>query len=150
MAPVAVNAQGPLRRGGGASFTGRREATVLIIDDEPDTLDLVRTALERKGHSVIATDDGEEAFAFLRDNRVDLVLVDLQMPKMPGRLFIQKLQELPPINRPHVTVITGRTYDTEVEAYTDTFDLDIMQKPFTLADLNRQVEKVMDSRAATI
>lgn len=139
-----------IQRVNATAYTGKQHATVLVLDDEADTLELVETSLGRKGHTVLTTDDGETAFRILRESVVDLVLVDLQMPKMPGRIFIQRLQELPPVHRPHVTIITGRTYDTEVEAYSDTFDLDVMQKPFSLQNLDRLVESVLSERREAV
>ena len=59
-------------------------ARILIVDDEPNVRLVFRTALESAGYRVAAAEDGEAALAWLEADRVDLVLLDLQMPGMGG------------------------------------------------------------------
>ena len=57
---------------------------ILIVDDEPNVRLVFRTALESTGAELAAAEDGEAALAWLEANRVDLVLLDLQMPGLGG------------------------------------------------------------------
>lgn len=56
----------------------------LIVDDEPYNVDLIRELLEAEGWSVCAAEDGEEGVRLFREERPDLVLMDVRMPRMNG------------------------------------------------------------------
>lgn len=64
-------------------------ATVMIVDDDTDTSDSIASALEDRGYSVIAADNGHDALQKLRNNAAlpSLILLDLTMPVMDGREF---------------------------------------------------------------
>jgi two-component system, cell cycle response regulator DivK len=58
--------------------------TVLVVDNEPFNLDLVQTVLARGGFNVITATSGAESIDVAREQRPDLVLMDLQLPEMDG------------------------------------------------------------------
>jgi CheY-like chemotaxis protein len=58
--------------------------TVLVVDNEPFNLDLVRTILTRGGFNVITASSGAESIDLVREHRPDLVLMDLQLPELDG------------------------------------------------------------------
>src|SRR5215203_5427782 len=58
--------------------------TVLVVDDEPDIVDLMRDFLEAAGHAVVSAPDGPAAFTLLDRQPVDCVLLDLMLPGMSG------------------------------------------------------------------
>ncbi len=59
-------------------------ATLLVIDDHPDTCDLLKRIFERRGHEVHCTTDPTEALGMVRRHAPDLVVMDLSMPKVDG------------------------------------------------------------------
>jgi CheY-like chemotaxis protein len=63
-----------------------RPAAVLVVDDDAEIRDVVRTVLEQEGFAIVEASNGEEALELLRDRsiRIGLVLLDLLMPKMDG------------------------------------------------------------------
>ena len=67
-------------------------ATILIVDDEPDLTRLLADHLAREGYRPLVAHDGEAALQMLNAARVDLVLLDLAMPKMNGLEFLQRLR----------------------------------------------------------
>ena len=66
-------------------------ARVLIVDDEESDRLLQRTILERAGHEIFVAADGEEALREYEDNRIDVVVADLQMPRVHGFELIAAL-----------------------------------------------------------
>src|SRR5215813_9841912 len=68
--------------------------TVLVVDDQKETLISVRLLLEREGHHVLTAASGEEALALFRSEPVHLVLVDYFMPRMSGEALIQEIRKL--------------------------------------------------------
>lgn len=67
-------------------------ATILVVDDEPDFLFLLRMTFEQEGHRVIEAPHGLAALASVRDSRPDLVITDLMMPVMSGQELIRRLR----------------------------------------------------------
>src|SRR5215510_397598 len=68
--------------------------TILVVDDQEETLISVRLLLEREGHHVLPAASGEEALALFRSEEVHLVVVDYFMPRMSGEALIQEIRKL--------------------------------------------------------
>ena len=85
-------------------------ATVLIVDDEPDIRSLIAMQLSIAGHRVIEASEGRGAIDAINAGGIDIVLLDLIMPKMDGWAVLWTLHDLP--SRPPVIVMSGRSeYD---------------------------------------
>jgi two-component system, OmpR family, KDP operon response regulator KdpE len=69
-----------------------RQPRVLVVDDEPDVLELDRVSLEERGFLVSAAADGEEALRRTRDDLPDLVLLDLRLPDLDGFDVLRQLR----------------------------------------------------------
>lgn len=73
---------------------------ILVVDDDPDTLELVNLTLRTAGHQVIMVSGGEECLSLLRKENFDLVLLDIMMQDMSGfdvlRTLQGEIQTLPP------------------------------------------------------
>jgi two-component system, OmpR family, response regulator len=92
--------------------------TVMVVDDEPDTLKLVTLMLSRAGYQVLAVERGKDALVQASKQRPDVILLDVMLPDIDGFLVAQKLhaqmENTPPIlfftsmNAPEDQV-TGRT-----------------------------------------
>ena len=68
----------------GLAGARQQTATILVADDEPDNLALIKILLEREGYSVVAVENGREAVEHLLMRRPDLVILDIMMPVMDG------------------------------------------------------------------
>ena len=66
---------------------------VLVVDDEPDTLELVKLVLESAGFEAILVNNGMEALAKIDAEKLDLVLLDIMMPDMDGWDVYRKIKE---------------------------------------------------------
>ncbi len=67
--------------------------TVITIDDSRSIRELVKLALEPSGYNVLTADDGTTGFQACQKQRVDLILTDLNMPRMDGISFITKIRQ---------------------------------------------------------
>lgn len=67
-------------------------ATVLIVDDEPDILLFVRVNMEMQGHDVLTAPDGEVALQVVRENRPDVMILDVMMPRLDGWQVLERLK----------------------------------------------------------
>ncbi len=80
---------------------------ILVVDDELDMRDYVRTLLEDKGYTVRAAENGVAAMERVEEQRPDLILLDLQMPEETGTGFYRKLHNHKSLRDIPVIVISG-------------------------------------------
>jgi len=88
---------------------------VLVVDDDRDTRDLLQTALEARGFSVVLTSSGKRALVLARQELPDLILLDLKLPGMDGYEVLQKLKSSEDTADIPVMVITGSLTDDELK-----------------------------------
>ena len=69
--------------------------TILTVDDSTSMRQMVKATLQSAGYGVVEAANGQEALDFARDNTVDLVISDVNMPRMDGITLINELRQLP-------------------------------------------------------
>ena len=67
---------------------------VLVVDDEPDAVELLQEFLMAKGYEVLAASNGEEALRRVKEERPHLILLDVRMPKMNGLEVLKQVREI--------------------------------------------------------
>ena len=87
--------------------TPSQRATVLVVDDDPDTVETMREILEEEGHTVLSARNGLEGLEAALAHRPDLVLLDLDMPVMDGRGFLDAVGRAPSLSDMTVVVLSG-------------------------------------------
>src|SRR5699024_1851965 len=96
---------------GRSSMGGGRK--VLTVDDEPDVLLLCRVNLEFEGYEVVEASDGEEAMHKLREERPDVVLLDVMMPKMDGWQVLRAIKADEEVAATPVVMLTAKVQDQD-------------------------------------
>ena len=120
--------------------------TVLVVEDAPALLGLIREALSASGCEVLSARDGEEALRIVREKegRIDLLLTDVVMPRMNGAALAKEVRGLSP--KIKILYMTG--YSGEfVRADMLTQGVSFIQKPFTPAELGRKIRKMLADTA---
>jgi CheY-like chemotaxis protein len=109
---------------------------VLVVDDDPDLLDVTSFVIENEGMAVETARNGEEALALLRSGRLPrLVLLDLMMPVMNGWEFLAAVANDPLLKGIPVVVLTAAEHREVPGA------LEVLSKPMDLTELLRVVER---------
>jgi DNA-binding NtrC family response regulator len=117
--------------------------TILIAEDEKNTRDGYRWALESKDRRILLASDGQEALDILGSESVDVLLTDLRMPRMDGMTLLKKAREL----RPDlcVVVITGHgSVENAVDAMKQGA-FDYLLKPVHLEELKVAIDRALSS-----
>ena len=70
-----------------------REYRILVVDDDPSIVNIIQTALEQEGYSVITASDGRAACSVAEENKPDLIIMDLMMPGLSGILATVRIRE---------------------------------------------------------
>ena len=118
--------------------TKPKEARVLVADDDPSILQLVRTIIKREGFDVDCAADGVEAIEFLEEHDYPVVLLDLMMPRMDGFEVIEWLKTHPPAKKPILLVITAYA-DQKFKQVDPEMVAGVLRKPFEVADIGNLV-----------
>jgi len=114
---------------------------VLIVDDEPDVLELVRMHLEDEGYVVLTAGSGAEAFKVLEVEDVDLVLLDVVMPGMSGLDVIRRLKRSEVFSGLPVVIFTALGVEVDM-MLEDEYKADgYLRKPFTRGQLLEKIEE---------
>ncbi|MDX9723445.1 MAG: response regulator [Myxococcota bacterium] len=123
----------------------RNPNRVLVIDDEPDMLQMLSFMLGLDGFEITAASSGAEALEVVRREDFDLVLTDLRMPGMDGLTLINALKQLAPQLR--VIVATGyATAETSAQcAASGAYAL--IKKPFELTELSALLREALATTA---
>jgi DNA-binding response OmpR family regulator len=115
---------------------------ILVVDDEPDILLLLRMNLEAEGHEVLLAADGEMALARIAEHRPDLVLLDVMMPLLDGWGVLQAIDG----QERAVVMVSAKADPRDAEKALQLGALDYLTKPF---DLDRLLAVVDEQLART-
>ncbi len=120
------------------------KADILVVDDEPLLREIMAEWLGSEGYQVRTAQDGIEALQILEQNRVDLIVTDIRMPRMDGVALLKKLKEAAAEFIPAI-VVTGFADLGRREAY-DLGAGALIAKPFTDEDLVSAVKRILTPR----
>jgi DNA-binding response OmpR family regulator len=90
------------------------QATILVVDDQPEILDNLELLLEAEGFQVLTARDGIEALALLQSQPVDLILADIAMPRMNGYQLHERVRENPQWVAVPFLFLTARALDSDI------------------------------------
>lgn len=105
---------------------------VLIVDDEPQILRVLRPALKAAGYQVVGAETAAEAFGALREGMPDIIILDLGLPDMDGKEALRKIRVV--TNTP-VIVLSARDREAEKVMALDLGADDYVEKPFGMDEL---------------
>ena len=89
----------------------KRDITILLVDDEPDILEIIRYNLTSEGYTVETAENGLEAIEQAKNVRPQLIIMDVMMPKMDGIEACEKIRNIPELSETVITFLTARGED---------------------------------------
>ncbi|HEX2386449.1 MAG TPA: response regulator [Candidatus Binatia bacterium] len=109
--------------------------TIMVVDDNPDIITIVRTILEGKGYNVMSAYSGTELLSTLEKDKPDLVVLDIMMPQMDGLEVLTRMKAAPDTAAIPVILLTAKVqYEDVLGGYKLGADYYIT-KPFTSTQL---------------
>ena len=110
-------------------------SSILLVDDEVIVLKSAKRLLEKKGYFVLTAEDGETAMDILREKRMEIgvILLDLSMPGMDGEEALENILEIDPEAK--IVLFSGYSRSQELEPLFEKGALGHIQKPFDINDL---------------
>jgi two-component system alkaline phosphatase synthesis response regulator PhoP len=108
-----------------------KKVHILIIDDEEDILELARYNLEREGYQVSCLDSGEEALEAVRENKPDLVLLDLMLPGLDGYEICKMMRRDEDTRHIPIVMLTAKGEESDIVTGLELGADDYITKPFS-------------------
>ena len=126
------------------SRRGARHApTVVVVEDEPDILEIIRYHLERERFRVLAAADGVQAIDVVRRQRPDLVLLDLLLPGLDGLDVCRQLKESAETRTVPIVMVTAKGEESDIVLGLGLGADDYITKPFSPRELVARVKAVL-------
>jgi len=119
-------------------------STILIVEDEQKMLRLLELNLAEEGYSTLAAQDAEAGLKLLRQEKIDLVLTDLKLPRMDGLEFLQAVKRSN-AQTPVILMTAYGTVETAIEAMKAGAS-DYVLKPFSMEEIKLIIHKELDVR----
>jgi DNA-binding response OmpR family regulator len=126
----------------------KRLPRVLIVDDEPDVLLLLRIELEAEGYETLLAADGETALRRIAEEKPDVVLLDVMMPVVDGWGVLRRLAEHRSDTR--VVVLSAKASATDIAHALELGAYEYVTKPFDPAALLATVAHILASAPAEL
>jgi CheY-like chemotaxis protein len=130
------------------------QAKILVIDDDPDIVKAIKRVLESRQYLVVTAANGDEGLDKLREEKPDLLILDLLMPKKDGFAVVREIKETPRYAKYTgipILILTSvredasrRRYELETGLHMDVDDY--VEKPIPPMDLLHRVEKLVSKQ----
>ena len=115
------------------------KSKVLVIEDEPDILEVIQYNIEREGHKVIACRNGEQGLSRIRTDDPDLVILDLMLPGMDGAEVCRQVKADPVTRAIPIIMVTAKSEESDVVLGLGLGADDYIAKPFSPRELVARV-----------
>jgi two-component system alkaline phosphatase synthesis response regulator PhoP len=126
---------------------GRTPQRILVADDDPIVLRFLEALLSDAGYEVCTAGDGEEALQKIREEKPDMVILDLVMPYRDGFDICRTVRQSPSTRTLPIIVLSMKDKESDIircfEAGADEF----VRKPFNALELIARIRKILDRRS---
>jgi DNA-binding response OmpR family regulator len=117
--------------------------TILLVDDEPDVVDLIRYYMHRVGFDVLTALNGAAALALARDSRPDVIVLDLMLPLMSGVDVFKALRKNEETIHIPILMLTAKAGESERIAGLELGVDDYITKPFSPRELVLRIQNLL-------
>jgi DNA-binding response OmpR family regulator len=119
----------------------RPKRTILVVDDEAHIRRIVELKMKNAGYEVITAGNGEEGYQRIHSEKPEVVITDINMPKMDGKTLCEKTNELKAQRSFLTIIVTARILPDEQEWVGTMRDTVFMEKPFSPAKLLELIDQ---------
>ena len=122
-----------------AKASGKR---VLLVDDDTEIVESMRTVLESRGYEILVARDGNQGLMMAEKEEPDLVVLDMMMPKRSGFLVLEKLRRTRPV--PMRVIMITANEGSRHKAYAEMLGVDdYIRKPFAMDRLLESIDRLL-------
>ncbi|WP_418790543.1 response regulator [Phosphitispora sp. TUW77] len=124
------------------------KSKILVVDDEPHIVELIRFNLVKEGYNVISAQDGLKAYEMAAEYKPDLIILDLMLPVMDGFEVCRQMQKNPELSEIPIIMLTARSEEIDKVLGLEIGADDYITKPFSPRELIARVKARL--RRATV
>jgi len=117
--------------------------TVLVIEDEANIRNFTSRVLYLEGYRVLQAENGDEGFRLVRESQVDLIVLDLKLPGVDGRLVLEQLKNDPELSSIPIVVFTASAAASQREKALKMGATDYLIKPVSAITLRETVARAL-------
>lgn len=121
---------------------------ILIVEDEPHVIRVMKLSLEENGYIVCAAHNGEQALEKIKQELPDLLITDIDMPRMNGRELCEHIQQNLPDRKFPILVLTSKTEIEHREWTKDMHQTMFLEKPVSIRKLIRLLDNLNNGSEA--
>lgn len=123
--------------------TSKKTHHVLIVDDDPEIVETIASALRGRGYEISTANDGNQGIAYAELKNPDVIVLDLMMPRRSGFLVLERLRQNAKTQMP-VIMITGNE-GVRHKKYAELLGVnDYILKPFTMERLLKSISDILN------
>ena len=119
---------------------------ILIVDDEPDLLTVLRLGLEAEGFDVVQASDGEQGLAMARELMPDLLVLDLMLPRMDGYKVCRALKFDERYRHIPIFILSARSGETDRRLALELGADEVHTKPYDMRDLVMRIRTRLEQK----
>jgi two-component system, cell cycle response regulator DivK len=124
-------------------MANKEKRTVLYVEDNADNRSLIRRVLGAEGYSMVEAVNAESALQKLEDGRVDLILMDINMPGVDGYTLTARIKSIEKFSRIPIIAVTANVMRGDREKSLEAGCDGYIQKPIDIDTLAQQIERFM-------
>jgi len=123
-------------------------ARILVVDDEPDCLSIIRCRLEWSHYEVITASNGAEGLQIAENENPDIVLLDTNMPVMDGHEMLERMRKHPILKNTPVIMVTALCEMNDIAAASALGIADYVTKPVDFPSLLEKISNILGNRVS--
>ncbi len=123
-------------------------AKILVVDDEPDCVNIIRCRLEWCHYKVITAANGDEGLQIAENEKPDLVLLDADMPVMNGHEMLERMRKHPILKDTPVIMVTALCERQDIAAASVFGIADYVTKPVDFTSLLEKISSILGNKAS--
>jgi two-component system alkaline phosphatase synthesis response regulator PhoP len=116
---------------------------VLVCDDEPYIVESVSYVVRKAGYEVVMAEDGMEALTMARQERPDLIFLDIMMPRLSGQEVCRQLKQDPDTKGAYIVMLTARGQEEDERRAMEMGADEFMTKPFSPRKMRAKLQEVL-------
>jgi CheY-like chemotaxis protein len=116
------------------------QKTILLVDDEPHVLRIVSLSLEKENYRILKAYNGEQALEILEEYYPDIVITDIDMPRMNGRKLCSQIDKKFPDRNFLIIILTSRAERDHRDWAAQIPNLEFLEKPISMRNLKQLLE----------
>jgi DNA-binding response OmpR family regulator len=125
----------------------KKKTKIMIVDDEKNLVDMVREILEAENYKVIEAFTASECLKILKKEKVDLILLDIMMPKIDGWMLHRQIKEDPKLGKIPIIILTAKADDIDKRMGLEVMKVDdYILKPFVPEDLINRINEILSRK----